>query len=237
MMKQRTLSFAALLAAVALLAAFAATLVHARQPVIDVYKSAYCGCCEMWAEHLRANGFTVNSHDVPDPADYRSKLGIPKELGSCHSAKVGDYVIEGHVPAADIKRLLAQKPNAKGLAVPGMPLGSPGMEADRSDAYDVLLIQNDGRSAVFNHYPANANAKAPAASPALAEGEVRKVDGAKSRLTIKHGPLLNLGMPPMTMAFEADAATLQAVQAGDKVRFQAEKSGNGYRVIRLEVVR
>ena len=213
--------------------------VHAAQPVIEVYKSAYCGCCEGWVEHLRANGFTVKSNDVPDPAVHRARLGIPKELGSCHSAKVGDYAIEGHVPARDIKRLLAEQPKAKGLAVPGMPLGSPGMEADRSDAFDVVLIQTDDKRSVYQHYPAGSDAGGKGAeaqvAPGMAEGEVRKIDTGKQRITIKHGPLANLGMPPMTMAFQVESAELlKSVKAGDKINFVAEKSGNGYRVTRLE---
>lgn len=124
---------------------------NAALPVIDVYKSASCGCCEGWVAHLRKNGFTVDAHDVPDPSDYREKFGMPDALGSCHTAHVQGYALEGHVPAADIKRLLAERPKAKGLAVPAMPLGSPGMEGPRSDPYDVLLVHADGRHAVYRH--------------------------------------------------------------------------------------
>jgi hypothetical protein len=127
-------------------------IAHAALPAIDVYKSANCGCCHQWIAHLRTNGFTVNAHDVDDPSDYREKFGVPSALGACHTAVVGGYTIEGHVPAADIKRLLAQRPKAKGLAVPGMPLGAPGMEAARSQPYDVLLFQTDGRHTVSRHY-------------------------------------------------------------------------------------
>lgn len=121
-------------------------------PVVEVYKSEYCGCCHEWVKHLEDNGFTVKATDVENPSDYREKFGIPKELGSCHSAKVGGYALEGHVPASEIKRLLAEKPKARGLAVPAMPMGSPGMEGPRKDAYDVLLIQNDGRHSTYRHY-------------------------------------------------------------------------------------
>jgi hypothetical protein len=121
-------------------------------PVVEVYKSEYCGCCHEWVKHLEENGFTVKATDVENPSDYREKFGIPKELGSCHSAKVGGYALEGHVPASEIKRLLAEKPKARGLAVPAMPMGSPGMEGPRKDAYDVLLIQNDGRHSTYRHY-------------------------------------------------------------------------------------
>lgn len=127
---------------------------QAASPVIEVYKSASCGCCHEWVAHLRANGFTVNAHDVANPSDYREKFGVPNELGSCHTGMVSGYALEGHVPAAEIKRLLAERPKARGLAVPGMPLGSPGMEAPRKDSYDVMLIQADGRYKVYRHYGA-----------------------------------------------------------------------------------
>ena len=99
-------------------------------PVIEVYKSPQCGCCKLWAEHLEKNGFTVILHDVNDVPTEREKLGMPGQYGSCHTAKAGQYLIEGHVPAADIKRLLSERPRAIGLAVPSMPPGSPGMESD-----------------------------------------------------------------------------------------------------------
>lgn len=130
-------------------------LSHARQsPVVEVYKSAQCGCCTEWVKHLEKNGFKVNTHDVANPSDYREKAGIPNELGSCHTGLVQGYAIEGHVPASDIKRLLKERPKAIGLAVPSMPMGSPGMEGPRNDPYDVFLIQPDGRRTVFHHYNA-----------------------------------------------------------------------------------
>ncbi|WP_028101013.1 DUF411 domain-containing protein [Pseudoduganella violaceinigra] len=127
-------------------------LAMAATPVINVYKSAACGCCEEWVRHLRANGFTVAPHNVANPSDLREKMGMPDRFGSCHTAVVDGYAIEGHVPAADIKRLLAAKPKAKGLSAPGMPLGSPGMEGPRKDAYDVFLMLPDGSAKVFQHY-------------------------------------------------------------------------------------
>jgi hypothetical protein len=127
-------------------------LAHAANPVIDVYKSEYCGCCVEWVKHLKANGFTVNSKNVENPSDYREKGGIPNALGSCHTGMVGGYAIEGHVPASEIKRLLKEKPEAKGLAVPAMPMGAPGMEGPRKDPFDVLLVQANGRTAVYKHY-------------------------------------------------------------------------------------
>ncbi len=125
---------------------------YARQTVIEVYKSPYCGCCTDWIKHLRQNGFTVKAHDVGDASEYRAKFGVPYELGSCHTAQAGGYAIEGHVPAREIKRLLVEKPKAKGLAVPSMPLGSPGMEGPRSDPYEVLLFQADGKYSVYQKY-------------------------------------------------------------------------------------
>jgi hypothetical protein len=123
----------------------------AAAPVIEVYKSASCGCCGGWVKHLEQNGFTVKAHNVDNPSDYRQKFGIPAQLGSCHTARVAGYALEGHVPASDIKRLLATRPKATGLAVPGMPMGSPGMEGADKDAYDVLLVK-DGKTTVYKHY-------------------------------------------------------------------------------------
>lgn len=118
-------------------------------PRVEVFKSASCGCCGAWVDHLRENGFEVAAHDVPDVPAARKKLGMPDRLGSCHSAKVGGYVIEGHVPAADIRRLLKEKPSALGLAVPSMPPGSPGMESARPIPYNTLLVGRDGSTRVF----------------------------------------------------------------------------------------
>ena len=123
---------------------------------MDVYKTATCGCCGKWVAHVQQNGFDVQVHEVPGTAEYRQKFGVPEKLASCHTGVVDGYGIEGHVPADDIHRLLKDRPaNAKGLAVPGMPLGSPGMEqgAGRA-AYDVMLFSSDGTSSVFRHYDA-----------------------------------------------------------------------------------
>ena len=126
---------------------------HAAGPAISVYKTRTCGCCAKWVDHLKANGFTPTVTDVPSTAEYRKKYGVPEQLLSCHTAVVEGYSVEGHVPAADIHRMLKTKPKAKGLAVPGMPLGSPGMEAARKDAYSVLLFKADGTTSVFQKYP------------------------------------------------------------------------------------
>lgn len=140
----RTIATAVLLAAPA--------LASAAMPAIEVFKSESCGCCEAWTKHLKEHGFAVKINNVANPSDYRQKLGIPTALGSCHTAKVAGYAIEGHVPASEIKRLVASRVKARGLAVPAMPLGSPGMEAARSDPYDVLLVAPDGRATVYKHY-------------------------------------------------------------------------------------
>lgn len=116
---------------------------------VDMYKSPYCGCCGKWAEHMSKAGFTVKAHEVEDVPAVRKKLGMPDKLGSCHTAKVGNYLLEGHVPADDVKRLLKEKPKALGLAVPGMPAGSPGMDVPNSPPYDTLLVQKDGTTQVF----------------------------------------------------------------------------------------
>ena len=118
-------------------------------PTVDVYKSPQCGCCKTWAEHLQKNGFTVILHEVNDVPAARKKLGMPNQFGSCHTAKIGQYLVEGHVPAADIKKLLKNKPKAIGLAVPAMPPGSPGMESDHPVPYDTLLIGVNGSAKVF----------------------------------------------------------------------------------------
>jgi hypothetical protein len=121
----------------------------ADEPSIAVYKSPTCGCCSKWIEHLEANGFDVEPVDVTDLRLVKSIAGIAPEQASCHTARIGDYVIEGHVPAADIRRLLSEHPEARGLTVPGMPQGSPGMESPNPEHYQVLLIGEDGSTSVF----------------------------------------------------------------------------------------
>lgn len=116
---------------------------------VDVYKSPNCGCCGAWVEHLRQAGFAVRTHDVNDVPAARQRLGMPERLGSCHTAKVAGYVVEGHVPAADIQRLLKEKPKAIGIAVPSMPPGSPGMESPNPVPYNTLLVQAGGATTVF----------------------------------------------------------------------------------------
>lgn len=123
-------------------------------PEVQVFKSPSCGCCGSWVEHMRAAGFTVRVTEVNDTTAARKRLGLPDRYGSCHTATVGGYVLEGHVPAAEVKRLLASKPKAIGLAVPGMPPSAPGMDVPgRKDPYEVLLVDTSGQSTVFANYP------------------------------------------------------------------------------------
>jgi|SRR5690606_7172746 len=136
------------------LAAFALTgcRTEAQTPTVTVYKTPTCGCCTLWADHMEEEGFTVERIDVPSLDDVKARLGVPAQLGSCHTALVGDVVVEGHVPAEDVRRFLKERPEeAIGLAVPGMPIGSPGMEDPRRPAqeYDVYMFTRDGRAAVF----------------------------------------------------------------------------------------
>lgn len=133
----------------------AAASLFAAGPKINVYKTATCGCCAKWVEHLKAAGFEVDVQNVPSTAEYRQKYGVPEQMQSCHTAVVGGYSIEGHVPVREIQRLLKSGVKAKGLAVPGMPAGSPGMEGPRSDAYSVLLFEADGKSTVYQRYTGN----------------------------------------------------------------------------------
>ena len=119
-------------------------------PDIQVYKSPTCGCCAKWVKHLEDSGFSVNTKNVDNVNDYKRKAHLPYSLGSCHTAFVDGYAIEGHVPASDIKRLLTEKPDIRGLAVPGMPVGSPGMEyGSRKEAYQTISYTREGVTAVF----------------------------------------------------------------------------------------
>lgn len=124
--------------------------------LVEVWKDAGCECCKDWVSHLQAHGFAVKTNESGHHA-MRAKLGIPQQLASCHTAFVGGYAIEGHVPAPDIRRLLKERPLAVGLAVPGMPVGSPGMDGavygNRRDPYDVLLVLKSGAPKVYASYP------------------------------------------------------------------------------------
>ncbi|WP_116520084.1 DUF411 domain-containing protein [Achromobacter insuavis] len=124
-------------------------------PKVQVWKTPTCGCCEDWVKHMRDNGFEVTTHDVQDTGAVRRNAGMA-DYGSCHTAVVDGYAIEGHVPASDVRRLLLEKPDAAGLAAPGMPLGSPGMDGPeyggRKTPHDVLLVDKRGGAKVFQAY-------------------------------------------------------------------------------------
>lgn len=139
------------------LAAFAAAFgLHAAPPAqpleMTVYKTKTCGCCGKWVEHVRAAGIKVVVNDVPNTDPYRRQFSIPDKFSSCHTALIGGYAVEGHVPVADIQRMLKEKPKGRGLVLPGMPMGSPGMEGHRKDAYAVLFLDVNGNSTVYRRY-------------------------------------------------------------------------------------
>lgn len=118
---------------------------------VQVYKSPTCGCCSKWVDHMRASKFTVKATDTDDMASVKTRYKVPKSAESCHTSVIGGYVVEGHVPAADIRRMLKERPAIVGLAAPGMPVGSPGMEVpgQKPDAYDVIAFDKAGKSSVF----------------------------------------------------------------------------------------
>jgi hypothetical protein len=123
------------------------------EPEMTVYKSPTCGCCGKWITHMEENGFQIKAVDVLEMNIVKEKYGVNRELASCHTAMIDGYVVEGHVPADDVKRLLSEKPDVLGLSVPGMPVGSPGMEmGDRVDRYSVIVIDKEGSTQVFNQY-------------------------------------------------------------------------------------
>ena len=125
---------------------------QAAAATLEVFKTPWCGCCSAWVEHVREAGFTVNVTEVQDIAAVSRNNGVPEKLRSCHTAKAGKYVVEGHVPAADIKRLLKEKPDAIGIAVPGMPAGSPGMHhSSAKQPYDTILITSKGERVFASH--------------------------------------------------------------------------------------
>lgn len=130
--------------------AFLGMSANASAATLLVTKSATCGCCKHWVEHMKKAGFVVQVREVQDTAATARRLGVPDALRSCHTSQIGGYVIEGHVPAADVKRLLVTKPKAVGIAVPGMVVGSPGMEhGDHKEPYQVVLFDKSGKTRVF----------------------------------------------------------------------------------------
>ena len=120
-------------------------------PEVTVFKTSTCSCCVKWVRHLEANGFTVKMTNMPDVTPMKDQYGVPTNLRSCHTAVVGGYVVEGHVPAEDIIKLLGEDLDVAGLAVGGMPMGSPGMEGARKDAYEVTAFKKNGEQSVFAH--------------------------------------------------------------------------------------
>lgn len=137
--------------AAAVLSSPGAIAARQRGTTVDVYKTLTCGCCTKWVEHLQAHGFTVRSTNLQDLSEVKRKHHVPQRLQSCHTGVVNGYVLEGHVPATDVQRLLEERPAVAGLAVPGMPTGSPGMEVQgaRAQPYDVIAFEKDGRTQVF----------------------------------------------------------------------------------------
>jgi hypothetical protein len=126
------------------------------KPLLTVYKTPTCGCCSKWVDHMRANGFDAKVHDLADLTEIKAKFGVPAELGSCHTAQVGRYIIEGHIPADTVHRLLKERPTTvTGITVPGMPLGSPGMEVPGGsvDPYLILTFDRKGHTTVFERRP------------------------------------------------------------------------------------
>lgn len=146
----------AMLAIAALLSAPSMALAASPPVPLEVWKDRSCGCCKEWVTHMEANGFQVKVHDTGNNA-VRAQLHIDRKYGSCHTAVAGGYAIEGHVPARDVLRLLGERPAAIGLAAPGMPVGSPGMDGrayrGRKDKYEVLLLARDGTASVYEKYP------------------------------------------------------------------------------------
>jgi hypothetical protein len=129
----------------------ASTAVAQRKPTVEVYKSPSCGCCANWVKHMEQNGFATRVTNIEDVTPIKTANNVPGRLQSCHTATVEGYVLEGHVPASDVQRLLAQRPAIRGLAVPGMPIGSPGMEVPgtKADAYKVMSFDRQGQVQVF----------------------------------------------------------------------------------------
>ncbi len=125
------------------------TALHAGETEVMVYKTPTCGCCSKWVDHLEANGFKVKSKNLADVSPVKRMNGVPLQLSSCHTAIIGGYFVEGHVPAEDVKRLLKERPDVAGIAVPRMPEGSPGMEGPNPEPYSVLAVKKDGSIEVF----------------------------------------------------------------------------------------
>jgi len=149
----KTLASIAAFSAIALTTAAVRVSTHestAKKPTITVYKDPNCGCCKNWIQYLVKHGYKVDAKDTPDMHLVKQTLGVPAKLASCHTAVVNGYLIEGHVSAEDIDRLLTQKPKIAGLAVPGMPASSPGMDAPRTSGYQVMAFDKTGKTSVYS---------------------------------------------------------------------------------------
>lgn len=154
MSKWKTLLAVAILSLSLALVALGARPAEADPQVVHVYKSPTCGCCRLWVDYMRSRGYEVAVSDVSDVTEVKREIGVPSGVSSCHTALVGGYFVEGHVPAEDVARLLAERPDVAGLAVPGMPVGSPGMEGPNPQPYSVLAVRKNGRLEVFaDHRP------------------------------------------------------------------------------------
>ena len=162
MMKKRLFIQAAALLAVGGGAALGVPVFAQTKPLVEVWKDPSCGCCGDWVSHMEASGFQVQVHDTGN-APARKRLGVPEAMGSCHTGLVAGYALEGHVPAREIHRLLKERPRAIGLAVPGMPVGSPGMDGavynGRKDPYNVMLLLAGDKSRVYQSYPTQISPK------------------------------------------------------------------------------
>jgi hypothetical protein len=152
-MKGQSPGFGIIIAAAALIVAGASSTSAQRTGTVEVYKTPTCGCCALWVKHLQDNGFAVRVTEMDDLSELKKKHGVPAKAASCHTALVSGFVIEGHVPAADVKRLLKERPAVRGVAVPGMPLGSPGMEYGSTvQPYNVLTFDKAGQLQVFSSH-------------------------------------------------------------------------------------
>ncbi len=153
MKNKKTAIAATVVSGVAALAIWIGTGQVEAGPTVEVYKSPTCGCCKDWVTHMRENGFEVKVHNTQDVTPYKRQMGVPQQLNSCHTAVVDGYVVEGHVPAADIKRMLSERPPIKGISAPGMPVGSPGMEmGDRKAPYSVVTFDDRGEMTIFSRH-------------------------------------------------------------------------------------
>ena len=119
---------------------------------VAMFQNPACGCCSKWAAHMENNGFTVETHKTDQLNSIKEREGVTPETAGCHTSMVDGYLVEGHVPAREVARLISERPNVKGITVPGMPMGSPGMEGGRTDRYEVLTIDHEGNTAVFSSY-------------------------------------------------------------------------------------